>query len=123
MCRETVHQGGPSNRELLHKMIRLSEQLEIIQQRLTTLEGRVANAPSDAPSNAPIATPFAAPSAAWPSTSGATKSGSQRNRTMPAPNGLLSGDNGSGSNAAGGGGVGSGEKVTSDEVVPVDTLQ
>ena len=31
MCRETVHQGGPSNRELLQKMIRLSDQLGNIQ--------------------------------------------------------------------------------------------
>ena len=38
MCRETVQQGGPSNRELLQKMQRLSGQLEVIQERLAALE-------------------------------------------------------------------------------------
>eukprot|EP00325_Prymnesiales_sp_UTEX-LB-985_P034518 CAMPEP_0174729658 /NCGR_PEP_ID=MMETSP1094-20130205/54091_1 /TAXON_ID=156173 /ORGANISM="Chrysochromulina brevifilum, Strain UTEX LB 985" /LENGTH=475 /DNA_ID=CAMNT_0015931795 /DNA_START=42 /DNA_END=1469 /DNA_ORIENTATION=- len=38
MCRETVHQGGPSNRELLQKMIRLGDQLANIQERLAKLE-------------------------------------------------------------------------------------
>lgn len=46
MCRETVHQGGPSNRELLQKMIRLSDQLGNIQERLSTLEKHVVNNPS-----------------------------------------------------------------------------
>lgn len=38
MCRETVHQGGPSNRELLQKLARLGTQLEIIDERLRVLE-------------------------------------------------------------------------------------
>lgn len=38
MCRETVHQGGPSNRELLQKLSRLGTQLEIIDERLRVLE-------------------------------------------------------------------------------------
>lgn len=42
MCRETVHQGGPSNRELLQKMIRLGEQLTTIQERLSALEAHVS---------------------------------------------------------------------------------
>mmetsp|Transcript_36923 Transcript_36923/g.97745 ORF Transcript_36923/g.97745 Transcript_36923/m.97745 type:complete len:297 (-) Transcript_36923:1426-2316(-) len=44
MCRDTVHQGGPSNRELLQKMIRLSEQLGNIQERLGALEKHAAYA-------------------------------------------------------------------------------
>jgi len=42
MCRETVHVGGPSNRELLQKMMRLGEQLGNIQERLSVLEQHVA---------------------------------------------------------------------------------
>ena len=38
MCRETVHQGGPSNRELLQKLQRLGTQLELIDERLKALE-------------------------------------------------------------------------------------
>ena len=38
MCRETVHQGGPSNRELLQKLQRLGDQLEMIDSRLQSLE-------------------------------------------------------------------------------------
>jgi hypothetical protein len=38
MCRETVHQGGPSNRELLQKLQRLSTQLSLIDERLKSLE-------------------------------------------------------------------------------------
>merc|ERR1711865_703238 len=41
MCRETVHQGGPSNRELLQKLIRLGDQLGNIQERLGKLEKHV----------------------------------------------------------------------------------
>ena len=38
MCRETVQQGGPSNRELLAKLQRLGSQLQIIDERLKALE-------------------------------------------------------------------------------------
>jgi len=40
MCREVVHQGGPSNRELLSKLQRLGTQLDLITERLEALEHR-----------------------------------------------------------------------------------
>jgi len=38
MCRETVQQSGPSNRELLERLQRLGTQLEVINDRLGALE-------------------------------------------------------------------------------------
>jgi len=49
MCRETVHQGGPSNRELLQKLIRISDQMSNIQERLSALETHVGGSSSSEP--------------------------------------------------------------------------